>query len=267
VTTERTVEAGDRAIAVLEAGDPRGVPVFVHHGTPFSRVMHSAWQEDAAAREIRLISHDRPGFGGSDRLRGRSVSDVAEDVEAIADALDVDRFTTWGWSGGGPHALACAALLPDRVAAVATLASLAQHDVPGLDFLAGMEEGNVQVLRLAAEDPDALPGVLLESREPVLSNQPPGYLHESMSVALEPGIDGWLDDLLALVRAWGFEPAAIQAPLLLLHGRQDTAVPPAHTEWLAERVPGCETRLPDADHLTLLDEAVGETHDWLRRQV
>src|SRR5207244_3992809 len=112
-----------RDLRIHESGGSDGLPVLVHHGTPGSHVLHAMWSDDARAQGLRLISYDRPGYGGSTRHAGRSVADAAGDVESIADALGIGRFATWGISGGGPHALACAALLPERAVAVAALAS------------------------------------------------------------------------------------------------------------------------------------------------
>jgi pimeloyl-ACP methyl ester carboxylesterase len=285
---DHTIEAPDgRALRVREDGDPRGVPVIAHHGTPGSRLLYQRWVEDATERGIRLIAYDRPGYGGSDRHPGRSVADVAADVEAIADALGLDRILTQGRSGGGPHALACAALLGDRVAAAATLASVAPYDAEGLDFLAGMGEDNVQELGAAVEGAETL-GPLLEAYSPHLLAADPGELAEGLKSLLSPpdvavvngglaeeliavtseGIhatrDGWLDDDLAFVKPWGFELDSISVPLQLWQGQQDLMVPLGHGDWLAEHIPGADVRLSDDDgHLSIEHLRIGDLHGWL----
>jgi pimeloyl-ACP methyl ester carboxylesterase len=285
---EHTVEApGGRTLRVLEDGDPGGVPVIAHHGTPGSRLLYRRWVEDATERGIRLIAYDRPGYGGSDRRPGRSVADVAADVEAIADALGLDRILTQGRSGGGPHALACAALLGDRVAAAATLASVAPYDAEGLDFLAGMGEDNVEEIGAAIEGAEAL-GPLLEEFAPRLLEADPDELVEGLKSLLSPpdvavvdgglaeeliavtseGIrttrGGWLDDDLAFLKPWGFELDSISVPLQVWQGRQDLMVPLAHGEWLARHLPGADVRLSDDDgHLSIEHLRIGELHAWL----
>jgi len=285
---DHTVEAPDgRALRVREDGDPGGVPVIAHHGTPGSRLLYERWVEDATERGIRLIAYDRPGYGGSDRRAGRSVADVAADVEAIADALGLDRILTQGRSGGGPHALACAALLGDRVAAAATLASVAPYDAEGLDFLAGMGEDNVEELGAAVEGAGTL-APLLEAFAPRLLEADPDELVEGLKSLLSPpdvavvngglaeeliavtgeGIratrEGWLDDDLAFVKPWGFELDSISVPLHVWQGRQDLMVPVAHGEWLAEHLPGADVRLSDDDgHLSIELRRIGDVHAWL----
>ncbi len=152
-STVRTPD--DRNLRVQEGGDSRGRPVLVHGGTPNSRNLYRPHLEVALEQGIRLISYDRPGYGGSTPHSGRSIADCAADVRTIADALDIDRFAIWGISGGGPHALACAARLPDRLVAVASLASPAPYDAPGLDYFAGMGELNVDDTKLMLDDPTA----------------------------------------------------------------------------------------------------------------
>jgi len=285
---DHTIEGpGGRALRVREDGDPDGVPLIAHHGTPGSRLIYRRWVEDASERGIRLIAYDRPGYGGSDRDPGRSVADAAADVAAIADALGLDRILIQGRSGGGPHALACAALLGDRVAAAATLAAVGPYDAEGLDFLAGMGEDNVEELGAAVAGPETL-APLLEEFAPRLLEADPDELVEGLKSLLSPpdvavvngglaeeliavtseGIrasrDGWLDDDLAFVKPWGFELDSISVPLQLWQGRQDLMVPAAHGEWLAAHIPGADARLSDGDgHLSVEHLRIGDVHAWL----
>src|SRR6201996_3090714 len=144
-TQQHVVPApGGRVLAVEEAGAPGGLAVLVHNGTPNSRHLYGPNVRDAAARGLRLIGYDRPGYGGSSPQPGRTVADCAGDVRAICAELGIDRLATWGISGGGPHVLACAALLPDLVAAAASLASPAPYTAEGLDWFDGMGQSNVQ---------------------------------------------------------------------------------------------------------------------------
>src|SRR4051794_14774368 len=147
---------GDRTLCVHEAGDPGGRPIVVHHGTPTYGGLFHPWVADAEARGIRLVAYDRPGYGGSAPHRGRTVADAAADVAAIADAPGIDRFATWGISGGGPHALACAALLGDRVVGAASLAGVAPFDAAGLNWFAGMGEANLAEFGAALQGRDAV---------------------------------------------------------------------------------------------------------------
>jgi len=281
--------AGGRRLHLYEAGDPAGELVIVHHGSPCSGILARWWADDAAARGLRLVGYDRPGYGGSDRQPGRSVADAAADAAAIADHFAVDRFRTWGASGGGPHALACAALLPDRVDAVATIASVAPYDGPGLDWLAGMGQDNRDefaaaaageaALRpylahasaaLLAAGPDALGqemrSLLSAADAAVLSGDVAEFLYRWLAHGQRAGYQGWLDDDLAFVRDWGFDLATIRVPVLVLHGREDLIVPFTHGVWLATRVPSATAWLSDVDgHLTLIT-AIGSVHAWLRGQ-
>jgi pimeloyl-ACP methyl ester carboxylesterase len=245
---------------------------------------------DAAERGIRLIAYDRPGYGGSDRRAGRTVADVAADIDAVADALGLERFGTWGASGGGPHALACAALL-ERCAVAATFAGAAPYGEPELDFMAGMGEDNLREFGAALEGEDALrplleefaAGVrgataeqLAEEMRTLLS--PPDaaaltgafaeHLLGSFHEATRPGVGGWLDDDLAFVRPWGFSVADIAVPVQVWQGDQDLMVPHAHAEWLAGHIPGAEVHMSPGDgHLTVVENHLGEVHAWLAERL
>jgi pimeloyl-ACP methyl ester carboxylesterase len=284
---QRTVQTSDgRTLAVEDSGDPAGRPVLVHNGTPNSRHLYGPNARDAAERGLRLIGYDRPGYGGSTPQPGRTVADCAADVRAICAALGIDRLATWGVSGGGPHVLACAALLPDLVTAAASLASPAPFGADGLDYFAGMGQDNVDDTRLFLADEAAARAKTDKDREELLAASPDDlaagmaslisptdaavlngelaeYLASSMQDGMAPGSQGWWDDN-CMVRPWGFDLADIAVPVLLLHGRQDMFVPFGHGEWLAAHIPGVEARLLDHDgHLTLVENHLPEVHAWL----
>jgi pimeloyl-ACP methyl ester carboxylesterase len=286
---ERTVQTPDgRTLAVEDTGDPAGRPVLVHMGTPNSRLLFAPIVTDAVDRGIRLICYDRPGYGGSSPQPGRKVADCAADVRAICAALGIDQLLTWGISGGGPHVLACAALLPDLVAAAASLASPAPMGAEGLDWFDGMGELNVEDIQLGMKDPQAarikteadrleilktsaddlaaaLQSVLTPVDAAALTGDLAEYLTQANQAGLAPGSEGWWEDGVALDSSdWGFDLASISVPLLLMHGRHDRFVPFSHGEWLAGQIPGVEARLLGGDgHLTLLRNRIPEVHAWL----
>jgi pimeloyl-ACP methyl ester carboxylesterase len=270
------VRTQDGRLLEVEVSGPDHAPlVLVQHGTPGSARLSRSYRQAADRLGLRLAGWCRPGYGRSTRRPGRTVADVVPDAAAVADALGAERFATTGGSGGGPHALAVGALLPERCAAVATIASVGPYAAPGLDFLAGMGEGNVVEFGAALEGEDALRPLLVEWSAEIVSAgvgsmiegmrtvlSPPdlavldGTLGEEMfsSVerALSGGPDGWLDDDLAFTLPWGFEPADVGVPVQLWQGGQDLMVPPAHGRWLADRLPRVDAHLlPDDGHLTL----------------
>jgi len=285
--TEHPVTLPDGRVLVLhQTGDPDGVPVVTHHGTPEGGTVYAPHAQDAAARGLRLISYDRAGYGGSTRDAGRDVAAVAADVGAALDAIGVGEFLTWGVSGGGPHALACAALLPDRVRAVASIAGVAPWDAEGLDPMEGMGEDNVEEFGLALQGEGPLRPLLEAFRDSVLtttsaqlaeqmrsilapvdvralSGDAGDHLHASMVAGLARGVDGWLDDDLAFVRPWGFDLASIAVPVLVQQGGQDLMVPAAHGPWLAGHLPGATGWFePDQGHLSITLD-IGRVHAWL----
>ena len=285
---EQTITAPDgRELCICEGGAPDGPAVVVHNGTPMSRLLFEPHVADAEARGLRLVGYDRPGYGGSTPQPGRSVGDAADDVATIADALGVERFATWGISGGGPHALACAALLPDRVVAAASLASVAPYEADDLDWVDGMGEANVEEFGLTLEGREKLEPFLREAHDEMIeggvqgmetalrtllspvdaaafSGETAEYMFEAFRVGNETQLDGWLDDDFAFAKPWGFDVGQIRVPVLLWQGAEDRFVPFAHGEWLARRIPTVDPRLsPDDGHITLLVRRLGEVHEWL----
>lgn len=260
------VLADGRRLAVETSGAPDGSPVFLLHGTPGSRNGPRPRSGILYRLGIQLICYDRPGYGGSSRCPGRRVVDAAYDVNAIADQLGLERFSVVGRSGGGPHALACAAELPDRVRSTAVLVGLAPANAAGLDWFDGMADGNVREystadarqdllverLRLRAErtirDPESLlemvRGQMAEpDRRVVESAVFRRLLTRTYAEALRDGPYGWIDDVLALREDWSFSFEAIDGPVLLWHGMHDTFSPISHTWWLASRIPSAEVRV------------------------
>jgi pimeloyl-ACP methyl ester carboxylesterase len=257
------VRSADRKrwLAIAQRGNiDGGKPVFLLHGTPGSRVGPLPRQPLLYRLGVRLITYDRPGYGESDRHEGRRVSDVASDVAVIADHLGLDRFAVVGRSGGGPHALACAALMPDRVTKAAVLVSLAPREAEGLDWFDGMTEGNIAEYmtamqgrgRLAARlepaaleirnDPVRLMNDLYDElteadRRVVADTGIRTMLLKNYAEALRTSPDGWIDDAMAFCSPWGFDPADITVPTVLWHGEDDVFSPVSHSRWLAARIP------------------------------
>lgn len=285
----RTITTPDgRTLGVHEGGDPSGVPVVVHHGTPSSGLLYQPWLDDAAANGIRLIGVDRAGYGDSTRAPGRDVAHVAGDVEALADGLGLERFATWGISGGGPYALACAALCGERLVAAASLAGVAPYDAGGLDWFEGMGAENHEEFGAVLQGEAAAREYLGRARDHLLETTPEqilaafgdllgeadravltgafaDWMVQEMRHGLRADANGWLDDDLAFARDWGFDLGTIDRPVLVVQGGDDRFVPAAHGAWLADRIAGAEAWLDPADgHLTLIERRVPEVHAWLR---
>ena len=263
-TTFADVTTADgRNVRYETAGARDGYPVFLLHGTPGSRIGPKPRAAVLYRLGIRLISHDRPGYGGSDRWPGRTVADCAADVERIADDLGLGTFAVVGRSGGGPHAMACAALLPDRVDRAAVLVSMAPAEADDIDWYAGMNDANVreftaarldepklvESLRMQADRTRRSPLSLLDAlrgqisgpdRRVVRDPEIERLLLETYAEAMRPGPYGWIDDTLALRRDWGFRLSDIRQRVRLWHGAEDNVVPASHTRWLAERIPRAE---------------------------
>jgi pimeloyl-ACP methyl ester carboxylesterase len=267
---------GGRTLHVYDkGGDDSGaqLAVFWHHGTPNIGQPPEPLFPAAAERGIRWVSHDRPGYGGSTAQPGRDVASAAADVSTVADALGIGQFAIMGHSGGGPHALACGALLPERVLGVVSVSGQAPFPAKGLDRFAGMAASIAAQVRAAAKGRTALEHYLATAEyDPEQFTAADhaalagawSWLGGVAGKAVEGGPDGMVDDLLAYVAPWGFDPGQVRAPVLFLHGDQDRVVPCSHSEWLARRSRSGELWLrPDAGHISVLDSGVAAL-DWLR---
>ena len=265
-------------LEVVRHGPPDGRVLVFHVGTPNAPEAFPLLTDALDERGWQLVAYARPGYAGSARREGRSVADAASDTAAILDALGLHRFVTIGWSGGGPHALACAALLPDRCEAAASLAGVAPFGAEGLDFLAGMAPENVEELGAAARSREeleaflnrdaaglahitgediagALGGLVDDVDRRALSGEFAETMASMLRRAISTGIDGWLDDDLAFVKPWGFDLDAIRVPVSIWQGAHDRMVPFAHGEWLAAHVPGARVHLyEDEGHISLVQQ-------------
>jgi pimeloyl-ACP methyl ester carboxylesterase len=284
-----TVRApGDRKLDVLVSGPGSGLPLVFHHGTPGGLVGYGPMVEAASVRGLRTVLYARPGYGGSTPMPDRLVADAAADVAAILDQIGADQFITAGWSGGGPHALACAARMPGRCLAAASIAGPAPHDTKALDWLDGMADENVAEFNAAAageaeltkflekeagplrevvgaDVAKSLGGLVSGADKAALTSDFAEYLAALMRAGVSLGIDGWRDDDLAFTRGWGFGVAALGgAAVAIWQGDEDRMVPRAHGDWLAANISMARARLlPGDGHLTLIVDRFAEILDDL----
>jgi pimeloyl-ACP methyl ester carboxylesterase len=278
---------GGRALEVAVSGPADGIPLLTHHGTPGAAVPYPPLVAAAAERGLRHVTYSRPGYARSHRHEGRSIASCAADVAAILDELAAEQCYTYGESGGGPHVLACAALLGDRVVKAATIAGIAPWGAEGLDWLAGMGEENQQEFAAIQEGPEALRAFLDQAQASLgglsgdaiaaslgdligeadraaLTGEFADHLAVAITAAVSNGTDGWFDDDMAFVRAWGFDLDAISVPVTIWHGDDDRMVPSAHGEWLAIHVPGARAAHHHGEgHLSISEALRGEILDDL----
>ena len=279
MTAEKlSIQAAGRQIEALAAGPGGALPVVLHNGTPSGLVMFPPVAEAAAERGLRLVQYSRPGYGRSTPDPGRRVADAAADVAAVLDGLGVAEFLTVGWSGGGPHALACAARLPGRCLAAATIAGVAPYPAEGLDWMDGMGAENVEEFGAALAGEQALTTFLEPATQALarvtgadvaaglgdlasaadkaaLTGEFADYLAASFRAAVAAGAVGWRDDDVAFTTGWGFTMAEAGegAPVAVWQGDQDRMVPGAHGQWLAAHIPAARAHLlPGEGHLTLM---------------
>ena len=282
-----------RTLTFAEWGDPAGFPVFSLHGTPGSRFARHYDESVYADVGARVITYNRPGYGESERHRGRRIVDCADDVAALADTLGIDQFSVLGGSGGAAHALAVAARLPDRVSRATCAVGLAPYDAVDFDWFEGMDAFNVRLFGLALQGEDALvPEIEREAAEALerVAIDPAKFvgdevklseadraelarterhevMRQSISEALRNGVWGWVDDDLCFARPWGFDVAEIRVPTQVVYGTSDVLVPPRHGEWLASHIPGADAVInQDRGHMPD-PELVAERYGWLVQPV
>lgn len=293
MTSIELIETPDgRRLEVLVAGDETAPVLLFHSGSPSAAVSYPPLEEAAERAGLRMVTYSRPGYGDSTPRTGdHTVADDVADVVTILEHVGVIDFVTLGWSGGGPRALACAALLPDRCRAAASLAGVAPYDAEGLDWLDGMAEENVAEYTAAAQGIDAygaylereaLPmmnasaeelaegmgGLLTPVDRAALDPSYSAYLAEEFHRAAAQGVVGMRDDGLVATRPWGFDLASITVPVAIWQGDQDAMVPYAHGRWLAANVPGARRHLlPGEGHLSvvaMIDDILAELVEMSR---
>jgi pimeloyl-ACP methyl ester carboxylesterase len=293
--------ADGRVVEMLTDGPSDGLPLVLHEGTPVGLSVYPPTVQAAAVRGLRVVLLARPGYEGSTPRPGRRVADVASDVAEVLDRLGADTFLSAGWSGGGPHALACAALLPGRCLAAASIAGVAPYGVPGLDWMAGMGPENVEEFSAAlkgeqaltdflepaaagmrdvtgAQVAEALGGLASAVDKAALSGEFAEHMAAVLRAALSGGIAGWRDDDLAFTTGWGFSlgwddklgvetllgPENPPAPVAVWQGDQDRMVPFAHGQWLATHITRVRAHLlPGEGHLTLTVTSIDRILDDL----
>lgn len=267
-------------------GPTDGLPLLYHHGTPGAATPFRALERAAHERGLRVVATSRPGYGGSMRHRGRTIVDVVADMSVVLTEIGAERCLVAGWSGGGPHALACAARL-DSVTAALVIAGVVPYPAPGLDWMAGMGEGNVTEFNAAFDGEDALRRNLDKQREDLKNATPAGILSSLRTLlpdidravltdeyaedsaaqfhySLRPGVDGWLDDDLAFIRPWGFGLNEVSTPTMIWQGSEDLMVPFTYGQWLASHLPVVSAHLePGEGHWSIALGALDRMLDEL----
>lgn len=270
----RRFEFDGGRVEYLDAGPPAAPDLLLFHvGTPSAAIVYPGFVAAATDRGLRTATYSRGGFGRSSRRPGRSVADEAAIAAALADRLGYERFFTVGWSGGGPVALACAALLPDRVRACLTMASPAPRQEAGTAWDAWVPVDQRRDWDVLASDDQSALLDDFQAQVTIFSQITPAglsslggppdmralayrheqeiapYLTRSLRRAVLQGFAGYLDDNIAQARAWGFRVADIRVPVVVRHGELDRLVDVEHGRWLAATIPGARgVFLRDAGH-------------------
>jgi pimeloyl-ACP methyl ester carboxylesterase len=267
---------------------PKDAPVLLYfHGSPSSGIPDSSILKAARDRGLRHLSWSRPGYGDSTRQAGRSVADVAADTAAVLDSTGDQTAYALGWSGGGPHALAVAALLAERITAAATLGGVAPYPAEGIDWFEGMGPENIEEFNASLESPEALiafkekawpiwreitgeeiaaafGGLIDDVDRGSLTGRFAADTAAETREGLRNGYWGWFDDDMAFNRPWGFDLEPITVPVHIWQGGHDRMVPYSHGQWLAAHVgSACPHLYPEHGHLTLAVDSIGTILDEL----
>jgi pimeloyl-ACP methyl ester carboxylesterase len=288
-TTTHVTTADGRRLDVYRGGDPEGTAgtVLYHHGSPSSGILPPSWSAPAQARGLRLVGFSRAGYGSSSRREGRSVADNVTDAIEVLDAVGAPRAWVLGWSGGGPHAIACAAIAPDRFPAAATIGGLAPWPAEGFDWFEGMGPENIEEFQATLVDPlnsvrsaerdwpkyreltgpevaDVLGGLIDDVDRGSLTGEFAEYVASGAREGLREGYWGWVDDDWAFTKRWGFDLGSVAAPIHIWQGGHDKMVPFGHGAWMARHCGGaCPHLLPEQGHLTLAVDLIPEILDEL----
>jgi pimeloyl-ACP methyl ester carboxylesterase len=284
---EAVIMPDGRSLDVFVDGPSDGIPLVFHHGSPSSGLPAAGFVQEVADRGLRYVAASRPGYGDSTRQPGRSVADVAADTAAVLHWMEADRAYTLGWSGGGPHAMAVAALLSERIIAAATIGGVAPYPADGIDWFDGMGPENIEEFGASLEGPEALTA-FIEQAWPVLRDVTgeqtaeafgglidhvdrgslTGAFAEEVAASVREGLRnsywGWFDDDMAFNRSWGFDLGPMRVPVHIWQGGHDRMVPYAHGQWLAKRVgSACPHLFTEHGHLTLAVDSIGPILDEL----
>lgn len=263
-----------RTLDLLDNHHTSDTAVVFHHGTPGNSTSWRQWIDQLSGSDLTAFAASRPGYGQSERLRGRRVVDVVDDLAQVLDQREIAKFVSVGWSGGGPHALAMS--LDPRCVGVISLAGVGQYGTPDLDFLAGMGPENIEEFTIADEGEAplrewmnlnavgmqqatgsglraAFGGLIGKADTEVLAGDFAEDMAAGFRRALSHGFDGWIDDDLAFVQEWGFDLSAINIPVFLWQGNDDFMVPHTHSRWLASKIPTAQLNfIPENGHISLI---------------
>jgi len=285
---EIEIDRGGRVLRVRDAGDPVGPVVIYFHGTPGSRLDLASDEHVAAGRGVRLVSFDRPGYGGS-TAAPFGLASIAADAHAVADALGVARFATLGMSGGGPGALAAATVPGGRVIRVGVASGAGPFQlVPGA--LDQLDDNDRAAVKQVTADPATAAAGFAAGFEPLIGAVAPGgpgpaiafadllsprdaelmqdprlvsALTTTMREGLRTGTSGGGWDNVSWLGPWDVDLNAVRCPVLLWYGTDDRFASPAHGRWLADNLPDARLVMREGEGHFGIMEHLGEMLDAL----